>query len=348
MNPKNNTYIMYKTISLLIIIVLAAACSTPDPIEPTLAGPYLDQPDPGNRLELFAPGIVSDGLHNRDIAITPDGREIYTTVSTANNAYSKIFVHELKNGVWQEARIAPFCSGFKYQDIEPVLSADGTRIFFVSNRPDPEQGRNAQNWDIWAADREGDSWSEPYNLGSPVNSDSDEYFPSVTREGTIYFTRLEKDPRANYIFRCRKENGIYQEAEKLDENVNCGQARFNAFISPDESFIIVPSIGREDSLGGADYYIVFRDENDQWSSPVNMGEKINSATGQEWSSSLSPDGKFLFFMKTLLNPEFDDLPVNRTGFQQIVSSPENGDSDIYWISSSIIEELRSDSFQLPR
>ena len=84
---------MYKTISLLIIIVLAAACSTPDPIEPTLAGPYLDQPDPGNRLELFAPGIVSNGLHNRD---------------------------------------------------------------------------------IWSADREGDSWSEPYNLGSPVNSDSEE------------------------------------------------------------------------------------------------------------------------------------------------------------------------------
>ena len=194
--------------------------------------------------------------------------------------------------------------------------------------------------DIWSADREGDSWSEPYNLGSPVNSDSDEYFPSVTREGTIYFTRLEKDPRANYIFRCRKENGIYQEAEKLDENVNCGQARFNAFISPDENFIIVPSIGREDSLGGADYYIVFRDENDQWSSPVNMGEEINSATGQEWSSSLSPDGKYLFFMKTLRNPDFDDLPVNRTGFQQIVSSPENGDSDIYWISSSIIEKLR--------
>ena len=302
---------MRKTISLFIFIVLgdflrqSATCRT-DPYRP-LPGP---RQIPGDNLELFAPGIVSDGLHNRDIAITPDGQEIYTTVSTANNAYSKIFVHEIKNGVWQEARIAPFCSGFQYHDIEPVLASDGKRIYFVSNRPDPANGREEENWDIWAADREGDNWGSPYNLGPPVNSESDEYFPSITRDGTIYFTRLEEETGANFIFRCQINDGIYQETEKLDENVNCGRGRFNAFVSPDEDFIIVPAVGGENSLGGTDYYIVFKDEDGQWRAPVNMGEEINSPTGQEWSASLSPDGKYLFFMKTLRDPEFNELPVD--------------------------------------
>lgn len=334
---------MDKTISFLIFIVLSLSCGYQPPAGPSSAGPYLGQPEPGDNLEIFAPGIVSDGLHNRDIAITPDGHEIYTTVSTANNAYSKILVHLFENGAWQDARIAPFCSGFQYQDIEPALSSDGKRIYFVSNRPDPENGRTEENWDIWAADREGDRWGSPYNLGSPVNSDSDEYFPSVTREGTIYFTRLEKESGANFILRCRISKGSYQEAEKLDENVNCGRGRFNAFVAPDEGFIIVPSVGGENSLGGADYYIVFKSEDGLWMPPVNMGEKINSATGAEWSANLSPDGKFLFFMKTLRSPEFNELPVDPGSFRQIISSPENGDADIYWISADVLEELRAES-----
>jgi WD40-like Beta Propeller Repeat len=330
---------MKRLLSTLLFIVFTAACTSSE-TEPVLTGPYLGQQVPGNNLELFAPGIVSDGLHNRDITITPDGLEIYTTVNWGNNNFSKIVVHAVENGVWTEARTVPFSSGFRYQDIEPTLSADGTRIFFASNRPDAASGRKEKNWDIWAAERKNNSWGEPYNLGSPVNSETDEFFPSVTRDGTVYFTRLQEDTRENFIYRCRFENGEYLEAEKLEKNVNCGRGRYNAFVAPDESYIIVPVIGREDSLGGADYYIVFRDKDDQWSAPLNMGPEINSPTGQEWSASLSPDGEYLFFMKTLLNPEFEKLPVNLDEFRRIISSPENGEPDVYWISSSIIEKLR--------
>ena len=286
----------------LLCLVCVASCTTPTSLGPERSGPYLGQPDPGDNLELFAPGTISNGYHNRDIAITPDGREIYTSVVLGNNSYSIIMVHKMVDGIWQEPVAASFSSGFRYLDVEPVISPDGKKVLFVSNRPDPANGRSEENWDIWAAERKGDTWGEPYNLGVPVNSESDEYFPSLARDGTIYFTRMEQETAANYIFRCRMEDGKYLEAEKLDKNVNCGRLRFNAMIAPDESFIIVSSAGREDSLGGADYYIVFRNEEDQWSPPVNMGEKINSPVGQEWSSSLSPDGKYLFFMKSLKNP----------------------------------------------
>jgi len=325
---------------LSLFLICTVSCSTPPESTEPLTGPYLGQPLPGDTLELFAPGIISDGLHNRDIAITPDGKEIYTTVSLGKNSYSKILVHKMVDGAWQEPAIASFCTDFGFHDIEPVISADGDKIFFVSNRPDPASGREEENWDIWAADREGSAWGEPYNLGEPVSSGSDEYFPSVTRDGTIYFTRLDGATRENFIYRCRKEDDKYLEAERLDENVNCGRGRFNAFISPDESYIIVPSVGMEDSLGGADYYIVFREEDDTWSDPLNMGKAINSPTGEEWSASLSPDGKYLFFMKSLKNQEFAELPVTAENMRLIGASAQNGDSDVYWISSGIIDKLR--------
>jgi len=324
---------------LLSLLLYLTSCTPQPPEESRVAGPYLGRPEPGNRLELFAPGILSDGLHNRDIAITPDGREIYTTVGWGRDSFSKILVCRMEEGAWSDPEPVPFSSGFGYQDIEPVISPDGKRMLFVSNRPDPANGRLEKNWDIWSVHRQGDEWGEPVNLGPPVNSDSDEYFPGITDSGNVYFTRLDETTRENLIFRCRWEDGEFLEAEKLDENVNCGRARFNATIAPDEGFIIIPCAGMPDSLGGVDYYISFRDSEDQWSSPINMGPEINSATGNEWSASLSPDGRFLFLMKSIQSDEFFELPVTMENIRRIAGSPGNGDSDVYWISSSIIDRL---------
>ena len=38
------------------------------------AGPFLGQDPPGLQPEVFAPGVISTGLAERDVAISPDGR----------------------------------------------------------------------------------------------------------------------------------------------------------------------------------------------------------------------------------------------------------------------------------
>ncbi len=48
---------------------------------PELRGPYLGQKLPGMEPEVFAPGIVSTGLATRDVALTPDGEELYFSVT---------------------------------------------------------------------------------------------------------------------------------------------------------------------------------------------------------------------------------------------------------------------------
>jgi hypothetical protein len=314
-----------------------ASCSSTS--FPELRGPYLGQTPPGLEPEIFAPGIVSTGLATRDITMSPDGHELYFAVTLGNR--TMIMESHQEDGVWTEPRVAPF-SG-RYLDIEPAISPDGQRFFFLSTRPQEGQEEKS-GWvyqDIWVMDRDGETWGEPYNLGPPVNSDAPEYFPAVTVGGTLYFTR-EREDRVSETWRSRLVDGAYAEPEILGPEVNCGSNRFNVFVAPDESFAIVPSVGREDSLGGADYYVVFRSEDDTWSEPINLGPAINQPEGREWSASLSPDGKYLFFMSSRAYGE-TSVPLTSTsitGLLELSAQPGWGSSDIWWVSAQVIEQLR--------
>lgn len=306
---------------------------------PELRGPYLGQEPPGLEPEIFAPGIVSTGLATRDVAVTPDGTELYFAVTLGGR--TMIMESHQQDGVWTEPAVAPF-SG-RYLDIEPAISPDGQRFFFLSTRPQPGQ-EEKPGWvyqDIWVMDREGDAWGEPSNLGPPVNSDAPEYFPSITVDGTLYFTR-EGEDRISATWRSRFVDGGYTEPELLGPEVNCGSNRFNVFVAPDESFAIVPALGREDTLGGVDYFVVFRSGDDTWSEPINMGPAINQPEGREWSASLSPDGKYLFFMSSRAYGD-TSIPLTSksiTELLQLSTEPGWGQSDIWWVSADVIEALR--------
>jgi hypothetical protein len=319
------------------------------PAFPALAGEYLGQAPPGRQVELFAPGIVSRGMHTRDVAMTPDGREIY--FGTIVGGLAVIMQTRLEDGQWTRPEVAPFAANPAFLDLEPAISPDGEHFYFLSTRPpagtepDPAEFGRWVNQDIWVMDREGDIWGEPYNLGPPINSDAPEFFPSVTRDGTIYFTREEGETRASYIWRARRtEDGAgYAEPEKLGPRVNSTSAQYNAFIAPDESYLIVCTAGREDTRGGSDYYVVFRDDEDNWSEPINLGDEINTPGG-EWSPYVSPDGRYFFFMSTRPT-ERESLPAQMSldAMKEIHNRSPNADAAIYWIDASVIEELRPGS-----
>ena len=310
------------------------------PGAPELRGPYLGQEPPGTEPRMFAPGVVSTGLSTRDVAMMPDGSELYFS-ATLGGRTAILVTEQQEAGVWTEPVVAPF-SG-RYLDIEPAISPDGQKFFFLSTRPQSGQ-EELPGWvyqDIWVMDRESDGWGEPYNLGPPVNSDSPEYFPSVTADGTLYFTREGAD-RASSIARSRFVDGVYTEPERLGPEVNCGTNRFNAFVAPDESYVIVPALGRDDSLGGVDYYVVFRSDDDTWSEPVNLGDAINQSEGREWSASLSPDSKYLFFMSSRTT-ETTAAPLTGASISELLAAstqPGQGSSDIWWVSAEVVEQLR--------
>lgn len=315
-------------------------CSSNDKYDKqeNILGPYLGQTPPGNEAKLFAPGIISTGMNERDIAMTPDLKEIYYSVSVGNFTYSTIMFVKEMNGKWSEPEVASFADNMNYKFIEPFISPNGKKLYFVSDMPD--SGKEKIDMNIWVTDRKGDGWSKPYSIDSSINSGLPEYYPSATTEGTLYFTRDNPD-RTSSIFRSKIVNGIYNEPELLGPEVNAGRSRYNALISPDESFIIVPTYGMEDSFGATDYYISFRDVADNWRGPFNMGPQINSADPREWSLSFSPDNKYIFFMSSRNSQDYNvDLEsADYKKFQEVYNRPRNGNTDIYWIDAAIIDTL---------
>jgi hypothetical protein len=310
-----------------------------------LEGPYLGQTPPGAEPELFAPGLVSTGMHTRDLAISPAGDEIYFSVQAG--PLVTILGSHLVDGEWTLPEVPPFAADPTVGDIEPHIAPDGSRFYFVSNRPadggsapESERGR-WERADIWVMERTGDTWGDPAPLGSPVNSDADEYFPSSTLDGTLYFTREDAEAGRNYIYRARPSADGYEEPERLPPQVNSAN-QFNAFVAPDESYLILGVFGRGDSEGGTDYYVVFRGDDDTWSEPVNMGPVVNQPRGQEWSPYVSPDGEYFFFMSTR-QPYPASAPerLTREWLLDFHQGPESGNPSIYWMETGFIQELRS-------
>lgn len=330
---------------VLIAALAHLACGPEAPDFPTLTGQYLGQTPPGPTPEIFAPGIVSTGMHTRDVAMTPDRTEFYFGVMAGG--FSVIVQTKLEGGQWTKPEVAPFSGDSRYLDIEPAISPDGQRFFFLSTRPprgSPPDSADYGRWvnqDIWVMDRTDGGWGEPYNLGPPVNTEAPEYFPSVTRDGTLYFTREHPDTRGSYIYRSRFVDGRYDEPEILGPQVNSTNSQFNAFIAPDESYIILSTGGRDDTHGGVDYYVVFRSSDDTWSEPANLGPEVNTPRGGEWSPYVSPDGRYFFFMSSR-PPSREQTPANLTFdyLKRLHTSPGNGDAAIYWMDASFLERLR--------
>jgi hypothetical protein len=314
---------------------------------PRLTGAYLGQDPPGNTPELFAPGIVTTGMYTRDVAMTPDGSALYFGV-LLGAVTAIVETHRSPAGTWTEPEVAPFSRDSRFFNLEPHISPDGRRFFFLSTRvdePGPQDLRTWSNQDIWMMDWEGDRWGEPYNLGDPVNSEASEFFPSATREGTLYFTRATPDGRESYIYRSRLVDGRYQEAERLGPGVNSTSNQFNAFIAPDESYLVLCTGDRGDTLGGTDYYVTFRSADDRWSGPINMGPMVNTPGDGEFSPYVSPDGRYFFFMSTRQFPR-DELPDTLTWdyLRQFRQMPETGNAGIYWMDAGFIQALRPEGF----
>ncbi len=305
---------------------------------------YLGQKPPGDEPVVFAPGMVSTGLYERDVAITPDGDKFY--FGLLSQGYATIALCKRQNGKWTSPEIAPFSVDPAFMDLEPHITPDGKQLMFLSTRP--REGEEAKpGWtdqDIWVMDRTGKGWGEPYNLGPPVNTDAAEFYPSVTTDGTIYFTRdvQENGKRKSLILRARKVNGTYAEPDILPIAVNPGDNQYNAFIDPDESYLIVCIAGLEDAISHSDYYVCFRNEDDGWRGPINLGDKVNTPDNTAPSPYVSPDGKYFFFASTrkIVSGDGDAKMRVYGDFQDQQTEMGNGRSDIYWVSASFIEALR--------
>ena len=327
------------TLALCVLVTVGCAPCEPDNCpfadqKVDVAGPYLGQATPGATPELFAPGVLNTDLSERDTAWSPDGRELYYTLYGQRRGMI-VTMSQGEDNVWSEPLAASF-SG-TYSELEAFVAPSGRELLFASQRPLPD-GSEEKDWDLWLVRRTGSGWSEPERLPESINTERDEFFPSVTTDGVLYFTASREDSLGGEdIYRSRLVDGVYQTPENLGDAVNSPGPEFNAMISPDESFLLYSTV-RPGDVGGGDLYVAFRGPDGAFLPAVNLGPEVNS-TGLDYCPALSPDGKYLFF-SSRRSAAVEPRPRTFAERAAELRSPGNGQDDIYWVSAEVIERLR--------
>ncbi len=102
----------------------------------------------------------------------------------------KIQIYEAKRGKldWEDIKPLSFNSN-KYTCFHPSLSADGRYLYFSSNMPGGQGG-----YDIYVAEKKGNTWTKPVNLGPKVNTKGNEAFPFIHESGVLFFSSKEGHP----------------------------------------------------------------------------------------------------------------------------------------------------------
>jgi Tol biopolymer transport system component len=299
-----------------------------------LKGDYLGQTPPGDKPELFAPGIVSSGFNDMDIAISLDLDEIFFARSSPFDFHASIIYLKRENGEWSKPQLAPFvASNYRYGS--PYLSPDGKKIYF--NTKTPIQGLEEEYVsNIWISERNEEGWGKAIPL-SGINTNGMEQYPSVAANGNIYFYARHEENKETDIYCCKFIDNQYSSAEKLGAAINSENSEFHTYVAPDESYLI---FDRYLTDGNMDLFISYKKEDGSWTEAVNMGETINDKHKVDIRPYVSPDSKYLFFSSKRSHRKNQSDSLTYSGFMNRINSPGNSSEDIYWVDAKIIEDLK--------
>jgi Tol biopolymer transport system component len=278
---------------------------------------------------MIGEGVLSTPADEFAGQMTPDGQTIYFNRSIPRSVFYAICVSHRKNGKWTRPEIAPF-SGH-YRDADPVLSPDGKRLYFASDRPKP--GQREPDYDIWVVELTGPRANIARRVEGAVNSDGNEYFASEASDGTLYVASSREGgiggPDFPDIYRVPRVGDRYPTAENLGEPVNRkGVFTIETLIAPDQSFMIIGCFGHPAGKSDSDLFVT-KQSNGKWSEPESL--PVNTVA-REYSPRLTPDGASLVFTSEQGTPtEKRDRPITYDELVTSATRTTNGLGNLYSI-----------------
>lgn len=242
--------------------------------------------------------------------ISYDGRSLYftsrrlrgdstnaTEIDPISGEYLEdVFVsHKQVDGSWSEAELLSF-SRVHQNEATVALSLNKKTIYLY----DDAQGN-------------GDLYYAPINTNNPfarikaldipkVNTEAWEPHIAFTGDGNVAYFSSDRPGGfgGRDIYRIVKYgNGEWSEPVNMGPEINTEWDEDSPFISVDGKTMYFASNGIK-SIGGFDIFLTVIDEDNQWSTPINLGAPINS-TGDDLYYSTTIDGKVAYI--TSYRPE---------------------------------------------
>jgi ankyrin repeat protein len=265
---------------------------------PVLRGEYLGQHRPGNKAEPFVLISSRDNFHT-NIVFAPDGKEAFWPAGVR-----KIFTSKKIDGKWT----MPDTVKTMPEADAPFISPDGNKLFFLGRR----ETQGVRKELIFVSDKTPHSWSEPYLLPDIINSIPGIHWQvSVDLTGNLYFGARQNGTVISRIYCSKFINGSFtipQIMEPLKE-----VDAHSPFISPSGDYLIFTSYSK--------LHIIFRKKDGTWTKERIIDQIADINPRQ--CSIVTPDGKFLFFLKNVGGTEWRP----------------------YWVDASFIEDLRKEALK---
>ncbi|WP_290838480.1 OmpA family protein [Flavobacterium sp.] len=193
--------------------------------------PYLDLfeavIDDKEQLSKIAPfpKDINTKTHESSASFSADGKFMYfnrtgdkkVKVGEEKFASVRIMRAEFVDGKWTNVTELPFNSE-EFSTEHPVLTKDGKKLYFSSDRPGGEG-----SFDIYYVDVNADgSFGQPQNLGNTVNTKHREQFPFLSDDGNLmYFASNGHQGLGGLdIFMSRAYDGKFAKPVNLGETIN--------------------------------------------------------------------------------------------------------------------------------
>lgn len=176
-------------------------------------------------------GNIHSRFHDGPIAFTKTGDKLYFTRSNYYNGKLRkssegrthlTILSAVQSGKkWKIAEYLPF-NDDHYSCGHPTLSLEGDYMVFASDMPGG-YGRS----DLYVTRWENGKWGKPQNLGPEINTEGDEFFPELARDGALYFSSNGHVGLGGLdIFRAENQNGKWSGVENVGYPLNSSSDDF--------------------------------------------------------------------------------------------------------------------------
>lgn len=190
--------------------------------------------------------------HDASVNLSLDGSKllIYRTLNGGDLLESKLSSNKV---AWSTPMPLNFLNS-KHFENHATYTPDGSRIYFISNRPEENLGGK----DIYYVENNGgEIWGPPTNLGSLINTPYDEDGLFFHPDGkTLYFSSKGHNSMGGFdIFYTTYENGAWTQPVNMGYPINSPDDDIYLVMSKDKKRAYFSSY-REEGFGDKDIYIM--------------------------------------------------------------------------------------------
>ncbi len=253
---------------LALIAVASAACAEPTPPELAHAVDELSSP---SCVATKLPMWNTDGDEGR-LVFSPDGT--WAMFHRAEPAGLELAESRYLAGSWTEPTRPGFASD--YLEFDPFIALDGRTVYYTSFRPTDGGTDSRIDGDLWRVRRTAAGWGQPEHLGPTVNTAANEFFPSVTLDGTLYWNSDRADGVGAWdLWRARQHGPGFGASAPLPGGVNTSVWEFNPTLTPTGRLLSFGSLDPDPAAPFSDVFFSLR-LHGAYSAGVNAGPCVNT------------------------------------------------------------------------